>query len=105
MRRFALRRLISAVQPSIVLRLGVLLSGWLPPGTSWAADQATAPGADRPTQLEDQPEALAPKQPRTEEERDHLTALALFSAGRIANQRQDFAAALRPYQRALRYST
>ena len=48
------------------------------------------------------PQPLVPKQPRTEADRDHLEALALFATGRMHEQREEYAEALRCYQRALR---
>src|SRR5262245_65339 len=55
-------------------------------------------------QLEDSIETLAAKTVRTEEDEDKLTAAALFSAGRVLEQRQKLPDALRRYQRALRYA-
>lgn len=49
------------------------------------------------------PEPLIPKNPLSQEERDKLEAITLFSAARMHQQRQDLPAALRLYQRALRY--
>ena len=48
------------------------------------------------------PERFVPKIPRTEAEQDRLEALALYSAGRAYQQRQEYATALRYYERALR---
>lgn len=57
-----------------------------------------------PTQPLDNPlEPLSPIQKRTEEEEDRLTAIALFSTGRMLEQRDQPAQAIRRYQRALRY--
>jgi tetratricopeptide (TPR) repeat protein len=52
--------------------------------------------------LPESSDPFVPKQPRTEAEADRLEALALFSAARLQEQRQEFAEALRLYQRALR---
>ncbi|MEN6408003.1 MAG: tetratricopeptide repeat protein, partial [Thermoguttaceae bacterium] len=57
--------------------------------------------ASIPQVLEDAPEPLARKTP-SEAQRDQLEAVALFSAGRMHQHREDYAAALRCYQRALR---
>jgi tetratricopeptide (TPR) repeat protein len=65
-----------------------------------AAAYAAAPMR---TDLEDKPAPLVPKQTRTQVEQDRLEALALFAAGRMKEQEQDYAGALRLYQRALRY--
>jgi tetratricopeptide (TPR) repeat protein len=48
------------------------------------------------------PEALAPKVPRSEVEEDQLEAAALFATARLMEQKEEFTAALRYYQRALR---
>jgi len=69
-----------------------------PPADS-RGDDRPGPG---PLVIEDVPQPLVPKQPRTEADRDRLEALALFAAGRTHLQRQQYAQALRFYQRALR---
>ncbi len=61
---------------------------------------APAPG---PLILEDVPQPLSSRQPRTEDQRDHMEAVALFAAGRMHERREEDADALRCYQRALRY--
>lgn len=71
------------------------------PAPPAAAEPAKRDGPP-PLVLEDKPEWLAPAKPRSESERDRLEALALFSAARIRENRQDYAAALRLYQRAFR---
>ena len=43
-----------------------------------------------------------PKQPRTEADHDRLEAVSLFAAGRMHERREEYAEALRCYQRALR---
>jgi tetratricopeptide (TPR) repeat protein len=68
-----------------------------------SATTLTRAAAPMSLQLEDTPAPLAPKQTRTQAETDRLEALALFAAGRMKEQAQDFAGALRLYQRALRY--
>jgi tetratricopeptide (TPR) repeat protein len=55
---------------------------------------------DGPSVFEDRPERLNPK--RSELEEDRIRAAALFAEGRLLFKRQDFAGALRRYQRALR---
>jgi tetratricopeptide (TPR) repeat protein len=52
--------------------------------------------------FEDRPEPLVVKHPRSEEEQDRLDAAALFAAGRTLEQRDESAAALREYERAMR---
>lgn len=73
-----------------------LLAVMLPLAPSWGA-------APMGLQLNDPPAPLVPKQSRTQADKDRLEALALFAAGRMKEQQQDFAGALRLYQRALRY--
>jgi len=48
---------------------------------------------------------FVPKRPRTEADEDRLEALTLFAAGRAHERRQQYAEALRFYQRALRRDT
>lgn len=78
-----------------ILMLALLLS--LPLG----AVQAAEPAKPAPLQLADPPEMLAPV-PRSEDEQDRIDALSLFSHGRLLQQRDDDAGALRLYQRAFR---
>jgi tetratricopeptide (TPR) repeat protein len=52
--------------------------------------------------FEDRPEPLVVKHSRSEEEQDRLDAAALFAAGRTLEQRDESAAALREYERAMR---
>ena len=56
-----------------------------------------------PLILEDIPQPMTARRPRTEAEREHLEALALFAAGRTHERREQYVEALRCYQRALRY--
>jgi tetratricopeptide (TPR) repeat protein len=65
-----------------------------------AASEDRSPG---PLVLEDVPQPFVPKKPLTEAQRDRLHALTLFAAGRVLEQRQDYAGALRRYERAFRY--
>jgi tetratricopeptide (TPR) repeat protein len=53
--------------------------------------------------LEGVPEPLTPRRPLTEADRDRLEATRLFAAGRAHEQRQEYGAALRMYERALWY--
>lgn len=55
------------------------------------------------TELDDVPEPLKPKQAQTEIDRNRIEALSLFAAARTEEERGNFNAALRLYQRALRY--
>ncbi len=55
-----------------------------------------------PLRLDDAPKPLKPLQGRTEADRDRVEAMALFAAGRAHEDREEYAEALRCYQRALR---
>lgn len=66
------------------------------------AAAASEPQLPQVLELEDAVELLAPEEPRTEDERNRLDALAMFSAARMLELQEDYAAALRLYQRALR---
>ena len=68
------------------------------PAASKPPPASAAPG---PLILDDAPQPLAP-QPPTEAQRDHLEAVALFSAGAMHERREEYADALHCYQRALR---
>ncbi|HEY5314624.1 MAG TPA: tetratricopeptide repeat protein, partial [Pirellulales bacterium] len=68
-----------------------------------------APAAAEPVQRQsydlddDAPEPFVPLRPKTEADRSLIESLSLFAAGRTEEQRGNFAAALRLYQRALQY--
>ncbi|MCD4728003.1 MAG: tetratricopeptide repeat protein, partial [Pirellulales bacterium] len=64
---------------------------------------AAASPAPAPLVFDDAPELLAPRRPRTEADRDHIEALALWATGRTHQQNKEYAKALRCYQRALRF--
>lgn len=64
---------------------------------------ALGPLAAAPTQLEDPPEPFVPKQAASEADRARLEAVSLFAAGRTEQQAGNLPAALRLYQRALRF--
>jgi tetratricopeptide (TPR) repeat protein len=55
-----------------------------------------------PLSLEDEPEVLKPERSRSPAAQDHLDAVSLFAAGRMHEQRDELAEALRCYERALR---
>ncbi len=59
--------------------------------------------ADDATPLDDPVEPFVPLRPRSGRQEDHIRALALFAAGRVAEQKQDYETALRNYQRAFRF--
>lgn len=78
------------------IRFLAFLLALLATAAAWAA-------APMSLQLDDVPAPLAPKQTRSQADKDRLEALALFAAGRMKEQVQDYAGALRLYQRALRH--
>lgn len=92
----------------LLLGLGVLppvLAGNNARAAEAAAGETSAPSdADRPGRLilEDPLQPFVPRQPRTEAEEDHVESLALFAAARMHELRQEYAEALRGYQRAFR---
>jgi len=53
--------------------------------------------------LDDKPQPFVPAHPRTDAEAERLEAVSLFAAARMKEQREDFAGALKLYQRALRH--
>ncbi len=69
-----------------------------PPEQSVAAEKSADGG-----QFEDPVENFVPLRPRSPREDDHIRALALFAAGRVAVQKQNYAEALRNYERAYRF--
>lgn len=77
--------------------------GEMLPAKSKPLDSAVAKPQVGPLTLEEPAQPLEPKQPQTEAGRERLQALTLFAAGRMLERRQDYAGALRNYQRALRY--
>jgi tetratricopeptide (TPR) repeat protein len=72
-------------------------------GRSWGAMADSAAASQPPPLiLEDPPQPLIPQRPRTEADQDRLEALSLFATARTHERRQQYAQALRLYQRALR---
>jgi len=65
-------------------------------------EKPSPPPARGSQPLEDRPEPFQPRQPITEEQRDRLDAVALFATGRMLERQENYAEALRKYQRALR---
>jgi tetratricopeptide (TPR) repeat protein len=86
------------VAPASVGNLDVSPNG---PQSVRLADSA-APAGRAPLVLEDPLQPLSPDRPRTEADRDRLEALALFATGRMHERQQEYAQALRLYQRAFR---
>lgn len=64
-----------------------------------AESAAVPPGSD---ELDDVATPFTPLHPRTGRDEDRVRALALFAAGRVAEQQQDYPLALKRYQRAFR---
>lgn len=75
--------------------LGLALTHPSVDGLALAAATVSSP-------LDDSPEPLVPERPKTEVDSDRVEAMSLFTAGRSHEQREEFAEALRCYQRALR---
>lgn len=76
-----------------------VVAAWLWLGSPCSVAAPLLPSA---SDLDDAAVPFIPVKPRTEAEQDHLDALAHYAAGRVAQQREDNAAALREYQRAAR---
>ena len=75
--------------------VALMLCASLPARAARGADFSDAD----PAATEEQPAVVTPK-PRSEVEQDRIDATALFATGRAHEQRQDYEAALRYYQRA-----
>ncbi len=73
----------------------LMLAASLPVAVARGADFSDAD----PAATEEQPAVVTPT-PRSEAEQDRIDATALFATGRAHEQRQDYEAALRYYQRA-----
>ena len=67
------------------------------------ASSLAAGPTPEPLVLDTKPEPFVPLRPRTEADQDRIEAMALFSTGRLLEQQQHDAQALRCYQRALRF--
>ena len=93
---FARITCITGAVAGVILALGAFA------GPLRADDQP--PGKPIPTggEFEDPVQPLVPKHPRTEADRDRLEATALFASGRMLEQKKEFTAALRKYERAVR---
>ena len=91
----------------VLTAAAVLAGGWLArsagaePSPPPAVPASTAPAVPQGP-LEDAAEPFVPKQPPGQADLDRREAMALFAAGRAHEQRQEYAQALRMYQRALR---
>jgi len=93
---------------SVGLLVLLVLFGLGAPAGAMAHSEAARPGDSAaggqppPLILEDPPQPLIPQRPRTEADQDRLEALSLFAAARTCQQQEQYAQALRLYQRALR---
>jgi len=76
-------------------------AAWQQSADESSTGESTAPGA-APLILEDAAEPLVERRSRSESDQDRIEALALFAAGRAHQQREEYAQALKYYQRALR---
>ena len=86
----------------------LLVAGLFAPRAALRPARAAAPSTAQEVpaeglQLDDPAEPFVPVRPRTGRQEDHVRALALFAAGRVAEQKQDYAEALRLYERAFRF--
>lgn len=91
--------IVRLVAATAVLTVALLVGN----GRSAAAPKMQSPYVPGPLTLEDRPEVFVPKLSRTEADRDRIEAITLFSAGRMHEQREEYADALRCYQRAARF--
>ena len=66
---------------------------------------AAPPKSDADSPREPLPEKLIPAKLRSEEEQDRVAAAAWFAQGRVLQQREDYAGALRCFQRAWRWDS
>ncbi len=85
-----MRRLVLILLPACGCFLGIC---------SAVSAGATAVAPAEGDSFENPPEPLAPRKARSEAEEDRITALALFSAGRGLEQRDQLPQALRHYER------
>jgi tetratricopeptide (TPR) repeat protein len=93
---------------SIILRVSLMsvvfaVALMLGDGRLAAEPRMQGPLGPGPLILDDMPDLLVPKRPRTEADRDRLEAITLFSTGRMHEQREEYVDALRCYERAMRY--
>ncbi len=75
----------------------------VPLATAPLAAPLEAPAVERSDELEDPIEPFVPKHARSSRDEDRVRAHALFAAARVAEQKQDYALALRSYERAYRF--
>jgi tetratricopeptide (TPR) repeat protein len=83
--------------------LGIGILSWLTAVATLATGSpATAPLLPPLDWLDDAAPLFRPRQPASEKDNDRREAVALYAAGRMLEHRQDYAGALRNYQRAWR---
>lgn len=101
-----------AKQPVHVIRSRVLLLAVLACGGGFnrlglidgaRADEKTGRPPSVEADFEDRPQKLTPRRPRDETDQDRVTAATWYAHGRLLLHRDDYAGALRCYQRAWRY--
>jgi len=85
--------------PLCILVSALAVSSW-----SWAEEMKSpaVPTGAHSLMFEDAPEVLRPQTQASALHRDHLQAVALYSAGRMHERREEYKDALRCYERALR---
>lgn len=90
------------LMPALPLVLLAALLTWCLPCAADPVATRLPPSLPPLGDLDDPLAPFVPKVERTPEEADRLEALALFAAGRMLEQQQDMAGALRRYERAVR---
>ena len=103
------RRLSLFVAALTGVIFGVSAHAQQPQSPETAPAKAAAPAAagdeasKQPLELDDVPEPFVPERPASAAEREQIEAVSLFAAGRMKEQQEDYAGALRMYERALRH--
>lgn len=98
------RRLRATTPLPRVLLAGLLVaSSWIFGPAAVAAPEASPAQNLDASSFDDPVEPFVPLKKRSPREEDHIRALALFATGRVAEQKQNYAEALRNYQRAFRF--
>jgi tetratricopeptide (TPR) repeat protein len=103
MHNTTLWRLPRATAPRVLFVALVVAASVLLGAIALAAPEPTAPQNPDASSFDDPVEPFVPLKKRSPREDDHIRALALFAAGRVAEQKQNYAEALRSYQRAFRF--
>lgn len=95
----------------LCLAIGLLAPGirsaWAEPAAPQSGEIKSGKSQSLPPQSfdvdDDQPEPFVPLKPKTDADRNRIEALSLFAAGRTEEERGNYPAALRMYQRALQF--